>query len=229
MNPGSAPLRERICIRRKHEDVVVDKEWEPWEKLAFKGLRRKGTPARVSLTVFARAKTMVGQAVEDQVNVPMPSQPSADVPVTRSIESSALEPDAKRPRVYVPSETQPDLANGEQLSHIERDIIDLTSQKHGPKFLQLKPETQAWILKVHRNLGHPGSHKLTEFCRQLGCPSEILQAIGNLKCSTCAENQPPKIARPSSLHEQGDLGDVVAMDGITWSNKSGQQYHFITC
>ena len=95
MNPGSALLRERICIRRKHEDVVVDKEWEPWEKLTFKGLRRKGTPARVSLIVFACAKTMVGQAVEDQANVPMPSQPSADVPVTRFIESSALEPDAK--------------------------------------------------------------------------------------------------------------------------------------
>eukprot|EP00435_Cladocopium_sp_Y103_P046084 s2441_g13.t1 len=43
MPPGTAPLRKRICIRRRHEDIVVDDEWEPWEKLTFKGLRRKGT------------------------------------------------------------------------------------------------------------------------------------------------------------------------------------------
>ena len=66
---------------------------------------------------------------------------------------------------------------------------------------------------------------MTEFCRQLGCPSEILQAIGDLKCSTCAENQDPKIARPSSIHDHGDFGDVVAIDGITWTNKMGQQYN----
>ena len=59
--PGTAPLRRRVCIRRRHEDIVVDDEWERWERLTFKGLRRKGTPARVSLTAFACAKTVIGQ------------------------------------------------------------------------------------------------------------------------------------------------------------------------
>ena len=36
----------------------------------------------------------------------------------------------------------------------------------------------------------------------------------------------PRIARPSTIHEHGDFGDVIAMDGITWTNKQGEQYHF---
>ena len=71
--PGTAPLRRRVCIRRRHEDIVVDDEWEPWERLTFKGLRRKGTPARVSLTVFACAKTVIGQREDRSEHVPMPS------------------------------------------------------------------------------------------------------------------------------------------------------------
>ena len=223
--PGSAPLRKRICIRRKHEDVVVDDEWEPWEKLTFKGLRRKGTPARVSLTIFAKAKTVVGQEIPVSEHVPVQSQSSADVRAVRSAEFEGSEPEPKRPRTYEPMDVAQRVSEPEKTESIDRHVIDLASQKHGPRFMMLKPETQAWLLKVHRNLGHPGAMKLTEFCRQLGCPSEILQAIGDLKCSTCAENQDPKIARPSSIHDHGDFGDVVAIDGITWTNKMGQQYN----
>ena len=223
--PGSAPLRKRICIRRKHEDVVVDDEWEPWEKLTFKGLRRKGTPARVSLTIFAKAKTVVGQEIPVSEHVPVQSQSSADVRAVRSAEFEGSEPEPKRPRTHEPMDVAQRVSEPEKTESIDRHVIDLASQKHGPRFMMLKPETQAWLLKVHRNLGHPGAMKLTEFCRQLGCPSEILQAIGDLKCSTCAENQDPKIARPSSIHDHGDFGDVVAIDGITWTNKMGQQYN----
>jgi len=223
--PGSAPLRKRICIRRKHEDVVVDDEWEPWEKLTFKGLRRKGTPARVSLTIFAKAKTVVGQEVPVAEHVPVQSQPSADVRAVRSAEFDGSEPEPKRPRTHEPMDVTQRVSEPEKTESIDRHVIDLASQKHGPRFMMLKPETQAWLLKNHRNLGHPGAMKLTEFCRQLGCPSEILQAIGDLKCSTCGENQDPKIARPSSIHDHGDFGDVVAIDGITWTNKLGQQYN----
>ena len=56
VHQGEAPLRLRTCIRRRFEDIQVDEEWEPWERLTYKGLRRKGTPARVSMSVFARSK-----------------------------------------------------------------------------------------------------------------------------------------------------------------------------
>ena len=53
---GKAPLRRFICIRRRTEEIVVEPEWEPWEHLSLAKIRRKCTPARVGLTIFAQAK-----------------------------------------------------------------------------------------------------------------------------------------------------------------------------
>ena len=88
-------------------------------------------------------------------------------------------------------------------------------------FLKLSQEEQAWLLKLRRNLGHPGTAKLTEFCKQLQCPDAMIRAIGDLKCSTCQEAKRPVISRPSSIHEPCDFGDIVSMDAITWSNSKG--------
>ena len=37
--PGTAPLRKRVCIRRRHGEIVADDEWEPWERLTLKELQ----------------------------------------------------------------------------------------------------------------------------------------------------------------------------------------------
>ena len=119
--------------------------------------------------------------------------------------------------------------NHEDTNHdqsIPKQVIDLASQKHGPMFLKLNSEKQAWRLKLHRNLGHPGQAKLSEFCRQLQCPESMIQAISDLKCSTCQEARGPVISRPSSIHEPCDFGDIVSMDAITWTNAKGSQFHF---
>ena len=205
--------------------INIDEEWEPWEKLTYKGLRRKGIAARVSLTLFAKAKYVVGQPM------PMPAASSQElrsaeglsnnVPNDQSLEVGIENPDAKRLRIMLPEVPATQSASFD----IDRDLVDLAANKHGPKFVTLKSDVQAWLLKVHRNLGHRGAQKLTEFCRRLGCSSEILEAIGDLKCSTCVENQVPKIARPGSIHEHGDFGDVVSVDGLTWTNKAGSQFH----
>ena len=96
--------------------------------------------------------------------------------------------------------------------------------------MQLNAEEQAWLLKLHRNLGHPGSAKLSEFCRQLKCPEHLLKAIHDIRCSTCQEIKGPTISRPSAIHEPCDFGDVVSMDGVVWTNSQGDQfffYHFL--
>lgn len=90
----------------------------------------------------------------------------------------------------------------------------------------LKTEEQSWLLKLHRNLGHPGALKLQEFCRQLNCPDKILQAIPDIKCSACIENRTPSVARTAAIHEATDFGEVLSMDGVTWTNKVGEQFHF---
>ena len=217
MPKGVAPLRKRICIRRRHEDLNVDEEWEAWERLTFKGLRRKGVPARVSMTIFAAAKLPESRA-EMQVSL-TPS--SADTTPAHDVPEAEL-PAAKRVRQ---EHAENPVGNPEAVNVPDRTIVDLASQKHGPKFVALKPETQAWLLKIHRNLGHPGAQKLATFCKQLGCPDEMVRAISDLKCSTCLENAVPAISRPSAIHEESDFGDVVSIDGVTWTNRNGTQFH----
>ena len=225
MPKGTAPLRRRICIQRHHEVVDVDQEWEPWERLTLKALKRKGTPARVGLTIFASVKI---NPSPDAPVVPTESSSRSDRTASADDHSSHRDqpsfeiPEAKRACISrdhdtKSSETTPDL--------MHRQVIDLASQKHGPKFLELTNEQQSWLLKLHRNLGHPGTQKLAEFCRQVGCPDNMIHAVGDLKCSTCAEHKAPHLARPSAIHEPGEFGDVLSMDGIVWTNKQGQKYH----
>ena len=148
-------------------------------------------------------------------------QSSADAPIHER--PTTEESDAKRAKtVNAPEVT----SHPTEHSTKHREWVDWTSQKHGPKFLKLSKETQLWLLKIHRNLGHPGATKLKEFCKQLGCPTEVLEAIDHLKCSTCEESKGPAIARPSAIHSQGDFNDCISTDGVTWTNKNGHRMHF---
>lgn len=109
-----------------------------------------------------------------------------------------------------------------------REDVDLAGQKHGPKFLESKQEKQQWIIKLHKNLGHPGSNqKLQTFCQQLKCGKHIMDAIPDLRCSARIERKQPVVPRPAVVHEERDFGDVVSMDGVTWTNKAGKRYHFV--
>ena len=115
-------------------------------------------------------------------------------------------------------------------SSITPHVIDLSSQKHGPLFQQPSSEEQNWLLKLHRNLGHPGSIKLRESCKQLNCPEHVIKAVSDLRCSTCQEIRGPVASRPSAIHEPCDFGDIVSMDGVMWTNSKGDQfflYHFL--
>lgn len=152
----------------------------------------------------------------------VPVAPSADGTPEPSPLPSDL-PQAKRSRIHHEAEVPDQNA-------VDRTIIDLAAQKHGPKFQALSKETQLWLLKLHRNLGHPGSAKLAEFCRQLSCSSEVIQAVPDLRCSTCNETKTPEIARPSTIHPECDFGDVIMMDNLEWTNQQGNtffMYHFL--
>ena len=54
--PGEAPFRKMACIRRRFEDNFVENEWESWERLSYRKLRRNCAPARCNVTVFARPR-----------------------------------------------------------------------------------------------------------------------------------------------------------------------------
>ena len=236
--PGEAPWRKMICIRRRFEDVVVEPEWENWERLSYRQLRRQSTPARCNLTIFARPRYNSWPETREGADNEHPDATSETkaIPTKRAGDGNSSLSEAmhqlKRSRSspsaveIVPSELTPGGACVKDEKPVDRVVVDLTCQKHGPKFLELEKEEQQWLLKLHRNMGHPGQQKLEYMCRQLGCEDRILKAIPEIRCSTCQESQPPTIPRPSAIKEPLDFGDIVAMDGITWTNSQGSQFHF---
>ena len=245
MLPQTAPLRRQICIRRQTQDIHVD-PWEAWEALSKRNLRKKGVPARVSLTVFAAARqtevpdtrlprmlpsadvTNAGAQRRSLDDLETPGDDDHHTKRSRRTESETM-PDpntTQAPRPTITSERQDEVTPESQDEEPPQHIIDIASQKHGPMFNCLKVDEQNWLLKLHRNLGHPGAAKLSEFCRQLQCPEHLLKAIHDLRCSTCQETRGPVVSRPSAIHETCDFGDVVSMDGITWTNQNGDHFHF---
>ena len=235
--PGEAPWRKMICIRRRFEDVVVEPEWENWERLSYRQLRRQSAPARCNLTIFARPRYNSWPETREGADNEHPDATSETkaIPTKRAGDGNSSLSEAmhqlKRSRSspsaveIVPSELTPGGACVKDEKPVDRVVVDLTCQKHGPKFLELEKEEQQWLLKLHRNMGHPGQQKLEYMCRQLGCEDRILKAIPEIRCSTCQESQPPTIPRPSAIKEPLDFGDIVAMDGITWTNSQGSQFH----
>lgn len=154
---------------------MITDEWEPWEHLPHRGLRKKGI---YSMSIFAAAR---------DTSVPMPSRsermPAAsEMPVhssrrvLRETEDEHMEPFAKRhcPEVSEsrPVSQPPQTSNPNQEdNHINQDasrhdtshhnhedtnhdqsipqqVIDLASQKHGPMFLKLSSEEQANSISI---------------------------------------------------------------------------------
>ena len=230
MHPGEATLRKSVCIRRRHEDIV-EEPWEPWERMSFRKLRRKGTPARVSLTIFANPKpeesisrNPLSGILQSHLDNVQEENPARENPNASERQESEEAPSPKRSR-RVDHVSQSHEKPDESHEEVDRNMIDMISQKHGPEFQKLTSEEKSWLLKVHRNLGHPGVQKMQAFCKQVGCSQELLQALPDMKCSTCIESKGPMIPRPSAIHEERDFGDVVSVDGITWTNKAGKQFH----
>eukprot|EP00435_Cladocopium_sp_Y103_P055151 s532_g18.t1 len=218
--PGEAPLRKMICIRRRFEDISEEPQWERWEQLSNRQLRRNCTAARCNLTVVARPRYESWPESHD--SAAEPSVPVLPAPAKRAGDSTMNNED--RTKRFKVQDNQ-SLVKIEQPS-VDREAIDLISQKHGPAFVALPSTDQQWLIKLHKNLGHPGLQKMQYVCQQLGCSPEIQKALVDLRCSTCLESKGPEIPRPGSIKEPMDFGDVVAMDGVTWTNSAGTTFHF---
>ena len=147
MHPGEAPLRRMICIRRRFEDIFTEPEWERWENMSCRKLRRTGTPARCNLTIVARRQHVPPNAAEMSyapTEPGSPKDPNAEEAHTRDFQFEEL-PVAKRARN---SSLPTDNPHEELSKPIEdREAIDLAGQKHGPLFLALRPEEQMWVIK----------------------------------------------------------------------------------
>lgn len=108
----------------------------------------------------------------------------------------------------------------------ERIMCDVSSHQHGPRFLNLSAQEREVLLRCHTNLGHPSADGLKALLKKQGCRPGAIDAIDDIRCSTCLEQQAPKISRPSALKEPMDFNDKISMDGISWKNKGGAVFYF---
>ena len=106
--------------------------------------------------------------------------------------------------------------------------LQVSTLKHGPKFLNLPIEDRQWLSKIHHNLGHPNCAKLQAVLKQQGYDERFIHGLTDFRCGTCHELQEPRIARPASISEPKDFNDSVGCDLISWTAKEGKPFSLFT-
>lgn len=109
-----------------------------------------------------------------------------------------------------------------QISSQNREVVDIISQAHGPRFLALAPMERQAIVKCHKNLGHPSTERLKILMKQQSFRPEMIDAVDDYRCSVCLESKGPSLCRPAADREPLDFNDRVSMDGIQWMVSSGR-------
>ena len=216
MIPSEAPYRRAIIMQRQTKKILVEDQWEHWEFLSARQQWRRSHPSYMNITVFARNHP----AAEEAVSVPsLPARPEIQEPAPASESPETPDEPLHAPMMPMPS---PDAAE-ETMTPMS---IDESSQDHGPKFLAMSPKNKKLALRLHKNLGHPEPRRLSQVLQQRGYDQSIVQGVLDLKCSICQMQKRPKIPRPASLKQELGFGDKVSMDGVKWTNKQGQEFHF---
>jgi len=112
-------------------------------------------------------------------------------------------------------------------SELEQETVKVAFRSQpGPRFRALPREEQTMLRRIHQNMCHPSPEQLSAALRTHGCRTEVYQAVFDMPCSTCEMQKKPTLARPSTLKHELDFNDKIFMDGITWTSKAGQMYHF---
>ena len=186
----------------------------------------------MNITVFAANPMQVPQSTSStEAGVPL-ANGSAEMPFSR-MESppSSMDPNMG---VKVPEETHERTVPGETKDEVVNEVpthgspmqMDPgASSAKGNRFLSLPREEQAMLRRAHQNLCHPSPEQLSTVLRMQGARPEITQAVFDMKCATCASQQLPRIARPSTLKHELDFNDQVFIDGVTWTSKLGKTFH----
>ena len=230
LSAKDAPYRRSIMKLRSTGKIVTD-QWEKYDELAKRKIIRKSYPCRVNITVFAANPAAINHSQESS-GAPMPaarpeSSPNSRMEVPNSAEESERMPEVSleplQPGIPETSNNQDSQKAFEPESQNPMEQGDNASKNN--RFLALPREEQAMLRRAHPNLCHPSPEQLSMVLRNQGVRPEISQAVFDMKCATCASQQKPKIARPSTLKHELDFNDRVFIDGATWKSKAGKMFH----
>ena len=100
------------------------------------------------------------------------------------------------------------------------------TQQQNERFRRLPKWEQQSILRMHKNLGHPSNDRLAKALQVNGSRPEVVQAALEIRCAVCSANAPPKHSRPAALKPMLDFNHKIYLDGIKWTNKKGDTFHF---
>ena len=237
LSSREAPYRRSIMKLRSSGNIIMD-EWEKYDELAKRKIIRKSKPCRVNITVFAanpvlpphapenvpaeEAKPTLGSRMEPAVPIPeLPVTEKCETKVTGSGERPIPETERtpKSHRCLSPELERSPSGSTIPMQQPESPVI-------GNRFNALPREEQSMLRRAHQNLCHPSPEQLSAVLRAQGARPELTQAVFDMRCTTCAAHQKPKVARPSTFKSELDFNDKIFIDGITWTNKTGKSFHF---
>ena len=195
-----APLRRSLMVLRVNGVIALEDMWEDWSRLPKGQVIRRNHACRLCITVFAcphetEPETAAERPAEREVGV----RADCREPASESVETQ----ESCDPRMH----------------------LDVGSPLQDSAFRSLHPCDRQWLLKAHRNLGHPNNEKLQQALRDQHMPEAMIEAAKALRCSTCEEVQRPKLARPATLKDHLDFNDRIAIDELIFTSQAGQRFH----
>ena len=234
MHPQEAPLRKALLLRRDGS-IQYEKNWEKWIHLSQRQLNRPAHASRLNITVFAREleESESQQPADAEANAPGPScsvpdsvastnEPPKFVQDPKQADEGTAKLDTEMPSTTpTPAAREPTTAF--EVPSTEKNDPILKQQSY--RFQQLPKWEQQSLIRMHKNLGHPSNDRLAKALQTSGYRPEVVQAAQEIQCQVCAANAPPKHARPATLKTMLDFNHKIYVDGITWTNKTGQTYH----
>ena len=78
-------------------------------------------------------------------------------------------------------------------------------------------EIDAWLLKVHRQLGHRNNRVLVRLLQRRGTHPAVLRRARHTHCSPCHETQAPTMRHVSASYEAVP-GAILEIDGMHWQH-----------
>ena len=237
LDPQDIPMRQTMVVARKDGKVKVDGGPEAWTRVPKYKRWRKGIPARISLTIYGRSRSETASresgASSSDRRFGAEGAIHGDPPSIGSIgplgegcreddrpNGAAAEPLA---RPMSPSS----LSVRRRVEEAAPAGLEQGYPPRGPGYLNLSEQEKRELGRIHQNLGHPDAAVLVKFLEERKASPRIIQGARDFTCSVCLESVPgPKPARPSSIHVDGDFGDVIGMDVAYWTSRGGQQFMF---
>ena len=224
------PFRRTFGKDRQEQKIYCESEWERWDKLSKRQIRRAGIPSKIAITVFASPKNSEGdleQTSSNQDVVPKEQHERPLAETDRPVKKVRFaEPIVDKSPVDA-IELQEEQIVPEELTCPKSQPEQKSVPTHGPMFRGLPQPLQQMIVKVHKNLGHPDVCQLQQALKRNGWSDVIIQAVQDFQCDVCFEKSQPKAPRPAHIHAPREFNDLVVFDGVEWSDGQGNKYTFV--